>query len=124
MVADIIHVCNLSILFSSSAFLHLYYRYRLAMDESKSELNVRCCAECTVVRYIFRLLYGDQGRYGSRHHSFMRPLNLFSSSIFLHSCYRYRLTMDESKSETNVRCCIECSVVHYISVQCLGKNSV
>jgi hypothetical protein len=57
--------------FSSSVFLYLCYRYRLAMDESKSEVNVRCCSECTVVHYIFRLLYGDRGRYGSRHHSFM-----------------------------------------------------
>jgi ABC-type phosphate transport system ATPase subunit len=37
MVADIIHVCDLSIVFqfpnvfSSSIFLHLCYRYRLAM---------------------------------------------------------------------------------------------
>jgi hypothetical protein len=32
-------------------------------------------------------------------------INLFSSSVFFHSCYSYRLTMDESKSKTNVRCC-------------------
>jgi hypothetical protein len=83
MVAGIIHVSDLSIVFQfpnvfSSVFLHLCYRYRLAMDESKFKLNVRCCAECTIVHYIFRLLYGDQERYGSRHHSFMRPLYRFS----------------------------------------------
>jgi hypothetical protein len=84
MIADIIHVCDLSIVsqfsnvFSSFVFLHLCYRYRLAMDESKSELNVRCCTECAVVHYIFRLLYGDRGRYGSQHHSFMQPLDRFS----------------------------------------------
>jgi hypothetical protein len=63
--------------FSSFVFLHLCYRYRLAIYESKSELNVRYCTECVVVHYIFRLLYGDRGRYGSRHHSFMRPLYRF-----------------------------------------------
>jgi hypothetical protein len=63
MVADIIHLCDLSIgsqfvnLFSSSIFFHSCYRYRLAMDEPKSETNVRCCVECTVVRYIFRAMY-------------------------------------------------------------------
>jgi hypothetical protein len=64
MVADIIHLCNLSIrsqfvnLFCSSVFLHSCYRYRLTMDESKSEINVRCCAECTVVRFIFCAMFG------------------------------------------------------------------
>jgi hypothetical protein len=64
MVADIIHLCDLSIssqfiyVFSSSIFLHSCYRYRLSMDESKLETNVRCCAKCTVVRYIFRAMYG------------------------------------------------------------------
>jgi hypothetical protein len=63
MVSDIIYLCDLSIgsqfvnLFSSSVFLHSCYRYRLTMDESKSETNVRCCAECDVVRYIFRAMY-------------------------------------------------------------------
>jgi hypothetical protein len=70
MVAGIIHVSDHSIVFQfpnvfSSVFLHLCSRYRLAMDESKSELNVRCCAECTIVHYIFHLLYGDRERYGS-----------------------------------------------------------
>jgi hypothetical protein len=41
------------------------------MDESKSETNVSCCVECVVVRYIFHVMYEDQGRHGSRHHSFM-----------------------------------------------------
>jgi hypothetical protein len=63
MVANIIHLCDLSIgsqfvnLFSSSVFLHLCYRYRLTMDESKSETNVRCCVECAIVRYIFRAMF-------------------------------------------------------------------
>jgi hypothetical protein len=65
MVANIIHLCNLSIgshfvnLSSSSIFLHSCYRYRFTMDESKSETNVRYCAECTIVRYIFRAMYGE-----------------------------------------------------------------
>jgi hypothetical protein len=64
MVADIIHLCDLSIgsqfvnLFSSSIFLHSCYMYRLTMDESKLETNVRCCAECDVVCYIFRAMFG------------------------------------------------------------------
>jgi hypothetical protein len=63
MVADIIHLCNLFIgpqfvyVFSSSVFLDTCYRYMLTMDESKSETIVRCCAECTVVRFIFRAMY-------------------------------------------------------------------
>jgi hypothetical protein len=64
MVADIIHLCDFSIssqfvyVFSSSVVLHSCYRYRLTMDESKSETTVRYCAECVVVRYIFRAMYG------------------------------------------------------------------
>jgi hypothetical protein len=64
MVADIIHLCDLSIgsqfvnLFSSFVFLHSCYRYRLTMDESKLETNVGCCAECAVVCYIFRAMFG------------------------------------------------------------------
>jgi hypothetical protein len=59
MVAGIIHLCDLSIgsqfvnLFSSCIFLHSCYRYRLTIDELKSEMNVRCCAECAVVHNIF-----------------------------------------------------------------------
>jgi hypothetical protein len=66
MVADIIHTCDFAI---SSQCVNVFfllfsfiwnYRYRLAMDESKSETNVRCCAECDVVRYIFIALYGEK----------------------------------------------------------------
>jgi hypothetical protein len=32
---------------------------------------------------------------------------VFSSSVVIHLCYRYRLTMDKSKSEITVRCCVE-----------------
>jgi hypothetical protein len=59
MVSDIIHVCDLSIIFkfvnmfSSSVFLHWCYSYRLRMDESKSETNVKSCGECAVIHYIF-----------------------------------------------------------------------
>jgi hypothetical protein len=66
MVADIIHLCDLSIssqfvnLFSPFVFLHSCYRYRLTMDQSKSETNVRCCAECVVVRYIFHAMFGKK----------------------------------------------------------------
>jgi hypothetical protein len=28
------------------------------MDESKKETDVKCCAECTVIRYIFSVMYG------------------------------------------------------------------
>jgi ABC-type phosphate transport system ATPase subunit len=61
IVANIIHVCDLSIIFqfpnvfSSSIFLHLCYRYRLAMDESKSELNVRCCAEYNAKQVLIKI---------------------------------------------------------------------
>jgi hypothetical protein len=63
MAADIILLYDLFIssqfayMFSSSAFLHSCYRYRLTMDESKSKTNVRCCVECAVVRYIFHAMY-------------------------------------------------------------------
>jgi hypothetical protein len=59
MVSDIIHVCDLSIIFkfvnmfSSSVFLHWCYSYRFRMDESKSETNVKSCGECAVIHYIF-----------------------------------------------------------------------
>jgi hypothetical protein len=29
------------------------------MDELKSETNVKRCRECAVIRYIFRLIYGE-----------------------------------------------------------------
>jgi hypothetical protein len=51
-------------------------------------------------------------------------LNVFSSSIFFHSCYSYRLSMDESKKETKVKCCAECSIIRYIFNVMYGKNSV
>jgi hypothetical protein len=44
--------------FSSSIFLHWCWSYRLRMDESKSETNVKRCGECVVIRYIFRVIYG------------------------------------------------------------------
>jgi hypothetical protein len=28
------------------------------MDESKSEMNVKSCEECAVIRYILRVMYG------------------------------------------------------------------
>jgi hypothetical protein len=28
------------------------------MDESKKKTKVNCCAECTVIRYIFSVMYG------------------------------------------------------------------
>jgi hypothetical protein len=49
---------------------------------------------------------------------------VFSSSIVLHSCYRYGLTVDGSKLETTVRCCAECVVVRYIIYPMYGENSV
>jgi hypothetical protein len=64
MVADIIHVCDLSIVFQflnmffSSVFLYWSYSYRLTMDESKLETNVKSYGECAVIRYIFRVMYG------------------------------------------------------------------
>jgi hypothetical protein len=63
MIPDIIHECDLSIVFQfvnmffSSIFLHWCYRYMLRMDESKSETNVKSCGECTVIRYIFCVMY-------------------------------------------------------------------
>jgi hypothetical protein len=63
MVANIIHLCDLSNVFQfvnlcSSVFLHWCYSYRLIMDESKSETNVKCCARCAVIHYIFHVMYG------------------------------------------------------------------
>jgi hypothetical protein len=66
MIPDIIHVCDFSIIFqfvdifSSSVSLHWCYSYRLRMDESKSETNVKSCEECAVIRYIFRVMYGEK----------------------------------------------------------------
>jgi hypothetical protein len=63
MVADIIHVYDISIVFqifnvfSSSIFLYWCYSYMLTMDESKSEINVKCCAESTIICYIFSVMY-------------------------------------------------------------------
>jgi hypothetical protein len=63
MVPDIIHVCDLSIVFlfvnvfSSSSLLHWCYSYRFIMDKSKLETNVCSCGECTVIRYIFHVMY-------------------------------------------------------------------
>jgi hypothetical protein len=63
MVVNIIHVCDLSIIFQflnvffSSVFLHWCYSYRLTMDELKLETNVKSCGECAVIRYIFRVMY-------------------------------------------------------------------
>jgi hypothetical protein len=39
-------------------------------------------------------------------------------------CYSYRLTMDESWSQTNVKCCAESAVICYIFSVMYGKNSV
>jgi hypothetical protein len=67
MIADIIHVCDLSIVFqflnmffSFCVILHWCYSYRLTMDESKSETNVKSYGECAVIRYIFRVMYGKK----------------------------------------------------------------
>jgi hypothetical protein len=53
-------------------------------------------------------------------------LNIFGSSIFLHWCwcYSYRLTMDESWLQTNVKCCVESAIIHSIFSVMYGKNSV
>jgi hypothetical protein len=66
MVANIIHVCDLSIIFqfcnmfSYFVFLHWCYSYRLTIDESKLETNVKCCTECAVICYIFSVMYGKK----------------------------------------------------------------
>jgi hypothetical protein len=63
MIVDIIYVCDISIgsqcvnMFSSSLFLHWCYRYRLTIDESKSETNVKYCVECIVICCIFHVVY-------------------------------------------------------------------
>jgi hypothetical protein len=44
----------------SSVFLHWCYSYSLTMDELKSETNVNSCGECAVIRYIFRVMYGEK----------------------------------------------------------------
>jgi hypothetical protein len=67
MIPDIIHVCDLSIIFqffnvfSSLVSFHWCYSYRLRMDESKSETNVNSCGECALIRYIFCVMYGGGG---------------------------------------------------------------
>jgi hypothetical protein len=64
MIPDIIHICKFSIIFqfvnvfSSSVSLYWCYSYRLRMNESKSETNVKSCEECAVIRYIFCVIYG------------------------------------------------------------------
>jgi hypothetical protein len=64
MVPDIIHECDLSTIFqfvnffSYSVFLHWCYSYRLRMNEPKLEINAKCCGECTVIHYIFHVMYG------------------------------------------------------------------
>jgi hypothetical protein len=30
------------------------------MDESKSQSNVKCYAECTIIHYIFSVMYGEK----------------------------------------------------------------
>jgi hypothetical protein len=35
------------------------YNYRLTMDESWSQTNVKCCEESAVIRYIFSVMYGE-----------------------------------------------------------------
>jgi hypothetical protein len=63
MTPDIIHECDLSIVFlfvnvfSSSVFLHWCHNYMLRMDELKSEINIKSCGECVVIHYIFRVMY-------------------------------------------------------------------
>jgi hypothetical protein len=63
MTPDIIHECDLSIVFlfvnvfSSSVFLHWCYNYMLRMDELKSEINIKSCGKCVIIRYIFRVMY-------------------------------------------------------------------
>jgi hypothetical protein len=51
-------------------------------------------------------------------------INVLSSSIFFHSYYNCRLSMDESKKETKVKCCAECVVIHYIFSVIYGKNII
>jgi hypothetical protein len=50
--------------------------------------------------------------------------NMFSSSIFFHSCYSYTLSRDESKKETKVKYCAECDIICYIFSVMYGENSV
>jgi hypothetical protein len=64
MVPDIIHQCDLSIIFqfvnvfSSSVFLHWCYNYMLRMDELKSETNAKSYGECAIIHSIFCVMYG------------------------------------------------------------------
>jgi hypothetical protein len=99
------------------------YRYRLTMDESKSKTNIRCCVECVVVRYIFCVMYGDRGRYGSRHYSFMRPLYQFSIClrVFFFCCPSFMLQVwvnrgwIEIGNHCKMLCRVRCSSLHYLS---------
>jgi hypothetical protein len=85
----------------------------------------------TKCSFIEDLLLLDLGRYASRHHSCMRPLFcfpicLYSSSVFLHWCWCFSswLTMEELKSQSNVKCCAESTVIRYIFNYIIQKNSV
>jgi hypothetical protein len=51
-------------------------------------------------------------------------LDVFFSSVFFHSCYSCRLSMDESKKKTKVKCCTECAVIRYLFNVMYGENSV
>jgi hypothetical protein len=64
MIPNIIHVCDLSIIFQfvnmffSSISLHWCYTYRLRMDELKLKTNIKSFGECAVIHYIFHVIYG------------------------------------------------------------------
>jgi hypothetical protein len=64
MIAVMIHVCHLCIIFlflnvfPFSVFFHSCYSCMLSMDESKKETKVKCYAGCTIIRYIFSVIYG------------------------------------------------------------------
>jgi hypothetical protein len=72
MIPDIIHVCDLSIVFqfvnvfSSFVSPHWCYSYRLRMDELNSETNIKSCAECIVIRYISCVMYGENSVWCNR----------------------------------------------------------
>jgi hypothetical protein len=53
-------------------------------------------------------------------------VNVYSSSVFLHWCWCFSswLTMEESKSQSNVKYCAESAVIHYIFNYIIQKNSV
>jgi hypothetical protein len=46
--------------------------------------------------------------------TFFQLLMCFLLLFFLHWCYTYRLKIDESKSKTNVKSCVEYAVIRYI----------